>query len=147
VRAVTLCLPSVSLADAWFVGCWRLREEEEQLYDIARLSLVEDATRFAVSLVRLQGEDLGKANRERVRDLCAQLLERHLGDEGAASDPSPYRLDVSPAAVDEPTKQVRETTSGRVNGRLEAGAARGGGKECRACLADVKLMAGCYEKP
>jgi hypothetical protein len=74
--------------------------------------MVEDATRFAVSLVRLQGEDMGKANRERVRDLCAQLLERHLGGEGAKGKPSPYSLDVSPAALDEPAKQVG--LSGRV---------------------------------
>jgi hypothetical protein len=76
------------------------------LFNFARLSMAEEATRFAVSLVRLQGADMRVANRPSVLDQCAQLLERHLGGEGGKGEDSPYRLDVSRAAVNAPAKQV-----------------------------------------
>jgi hypothetical protein len=81
-----------------------LRDEEGELFEFARLSMAEEATRFAVSLVRLQGADMRVANRPSVLDQCAQLLERHLGGEGA--EVARYHLDLSPAAVRGPAKQV-----------------------------------------
>jgi hypothetical protein len=126
------------------VGCHALREEERELFEFARLSLVEDATRFAVSLVRLQAEDMGKANRERVRDLCVQILERHLGGEGGRGEPSPYSLDVSPAAVNGPGKQVRHVTlCVKINGReilyITAALPSSGGGPCQI----LALSSGC----